>query len=289
MSFNKEIFTVDLMLGIPESEDRSEWYSFMEPLLRDEESKKLFKMPAQYMFKDIPETGSHDDYVQYTLNQMDKHFIDVAMVGFHELSETKIHAQQNHSDRFIFDLPVNPNEGKQEAIRIKELHHKYDIRAVSAFPSGMYPQIPINDEKWHPIYETCIELDIPFFCCVGVPGPRIPMAPQKVELIDEVCWYFPELKFVMRHGAEPWVDLAVKLMLKYPNLYYSTSAFAPKHYPKAIINYANTRGSEKILYAGYFPMGLSLERIFEDLPNVDFNEDVWPKFLGENAKKLLKL
>ena len=289
MSFNKEIFTVDLMLGIPESEDRSEWYSFMEPLLRDEESKKLFKMPAQYMFKDIPETGSHDDYVQYTLNQMDKHHIDVAMVGFHELSETKIHAQKNHSDRFIFDLPVNPNEGKQEAIRIKELHHKYEIRAVSAFPSGMYPQIPINDEKWHPIYETCIELDIPFFCCVGVPGPRIPMAPQKVELIDEVCWYFPELKFVMRHGAEPWVDLAVKLMLKYPNLYYSTSAFAPKHYPKAIINYANTRGSEKILYAGYFPMGLSLERIFEDLPNVDFNEDVWPKFLGENAKKLLKL
>jgi len=289
MSFNKEIFTVDLMLGIPESEDRSEWYSFMEPLLRDEESRKLFKMPAQYMFKDIPETGSHDDYVQYTLNQMDKHHIDVAMVGFHELSETKIHAQQNHPDRFIFDLPVNPNEGKQEAIRIRELHQKYDIRAVSAFPSGMYPQIPINDEKWHPIYETCIELDIPFFCCVGVPGPRIPMAPQKVELIDEVCWYFPELKFVMRHGAEPWVDLAVKLMLKYPNLYYSTSAFAPKHYPKAIINYANTRGSEKILYAGYFPMGLSLERIFEDLPKVDFNEDVWPKFLGENAKKLLKL
>ena len=274
MSFNKELFTVDLMLGIPESEDRSEWYSFMEPLLRDEESKKLFKMPAQYMFKDIPETGSHSDFVQYTLDQMDKHHIDVAMVGFHELSETKIHAQKNHPDRFIFDLPVNPNESKKEALRIQELHQQYNIKAVSAFPSGMYPQIPINDERWHPIYETCINLDLPFFCCVGVPGPRIPMAPQKVELIDEVCWYFPELKFVMRHGAEPWVDLAVKLMLKYPNLYYSTSAFAPKHYPKAIINYANTRGSEKILYAGYFPMGLSLERIFEDLPKVNFNDDV---------------
>ena len=67
------------------------------------------------------------------------------------------------------------------------------------------------------------------------------MAPQKVELIDEVCWYFPELKFVMRHGAEPWTALACKLMLKYPNLYYSTSAFSPKHYPKDVMHYANTR------------------------------------------------
>ena len=78
-----------------------------------------------------------------------------------------------------------------------------------------------------------------------------------------MCWFFPELKFVTRHGCEPWTDLAVKLMLKWPNLYYSTSAFAPKHYPKDIIDFANTRGADKVMYAGYFPMGLSLERIFE--------------------------
>jgi predicted TIM-barrel fold metal-dependent hydrolase len=109
------------------------------------------------------------------------------------------------------------------------------------------------------------------------------MAPQKVELIDEVCWFFPELKFVMRHGAEPWVELAVKLMVKYPNLYYMTSAFAPKYYPKAIVDYANTRGSNKIMYAGYWPMGLSLERSFAELPDVPFNDEVWPKFLRTNA------
>ena len=212
----------------------------------------------------------------------------MAMVGFHESSEVKIKAGKDHSDRFFFDMPVNPNiEG--EALNIKRMHDEYGIKAVSAFPSGMYPQIAINDPKWHPIYEMCVELDIPFFCCVGVPGPRIPMAPQKVELIDEVCWYFPELKFVMRHGAEPWTALACKLMLKYPNLYYSTSAFSPKHYPKDIINFANTRGKNKIMYAGYFPMGLSLDKIFSEMDNVPFNEDVWPLFLGGNAQKVLKL
>ena len=51
-----------------------------------------------------------------------------------------------------------------------------------------------------------------------VPGPRVPFGPQKVELLDEVLWFFPELRVVTRHGCEPWTDVAWKLMLKYPNL-----------------------------------------------------------------------
>jgi predicted TIM-barrel fold metal-dependent hydrolase len=100
---------------------------------------------------------------------------------------------------------------------------------------------------------------------------------------------FPDLTFVTRHGCEPWEDLIVKLMLKWPNLYYSTSAFSPKYYPKAIIDYANTRGADKVIYAGYFPMGLSLDRIFGELADVPFNDDVWPRFLRGNAARVLKL
>ena len=110
-----------------------------------------------------------------------------------------------------------------------------------------------------------------------------------MKLIDDVMYDFPDLRFVTRHGCEPWEDLAVKLMLKWPNLHYSTSAFAPKYYPEAIINYANTRGAEKILYAGYFPMGLHIDTIFDQLPHVPFREHVWSKFLRENAVRVLKL
>ena len=156
-------------------------------------------------------------------------------------------------------------EGIREIRRLKD---EYDIRAVGMFPSGTFPQVAINDKLMYPIYAKCAELGIAVFCCAGVPGPRLQMAPQHVELIDEVMYDFPELTFVTRHGCEPWEDLAVKLMLKWPGLHYSTSAFAPKHYPKAIIDYANTRGADKIIYAGYFPMGLSLERIITELPNV---------------------
>ena len=100
---------------------------------------------------------------------------------------------------------------------------------------------------------------------------------------------FPDLVFVTRHGCEPWTELAVKLMLKWPGLHYSTSAFAPKYYPKDVIDFANTRGADKIIYAGYFPMGLSLERIMTEMRDVGFKDEVWPKFLRTNALRVLGL
>lgn len=276
------------MLSVP-GYDNSSWYDFMKPLLLDEQSKTMFKMPAQYMFKDIPQAGTQEDYIAYTIDLMDKFNIEMAMTGIDSDNLVAQEAIKRYPNRFIASYEANPNNGMDEVRKIKQLHKAYGIKAVTAFPSGLCPQVPINDKKWYPIYAACVELDIPICPCVGVPGPRLPLAPQKVELLDEVCWFFPELKVVMRHGGEPWDDLAWKLMLKYPNLYYMTSAFAPKHYPKSIIDFANSRGAEKIMYAGYFPMGLSLDRIFKDMPNVPFKETVWPKFLRENAIKVFKL
>lgn len=289
MSFDPNIKIIDCMLGIPVHADRSGWYDSFKPLLNDEQSREMFKMPAQYMFKDIPLAGADEsDFVRWTIEQMDKHNIETALVGFNE-DETSRRAAKEYPGRFAFDVPCNPGNGMDEIRRLKRLHSEYNIKAASVFPAGTCPQIAINDARMYPLYAACVELDIPILLNVGVPGPRIPMHTQKVEHLDEVCWFFPELKIVMRHGAEPWEDLAIKLMIKYPNLYYSTSAFAPKHYPKAIINYANTRGADKIIYAGYFPMGLSLDRIFRDMQTVPFKDDVWPKFLRENARRVFNL
>ena len=282
------IKAIDLMMQIPVS-DPSKWYEAFRPLLRDKESREIFKMPAQYMFKHIPKTGPKTNYIQYCLQEMDTWGVERALLGITDAYQEGYTACQKYPDRFYAAYSANPNEGMEAIRKIKKLHKEINLKAVTGFPAGTYPQAPINDKRWYPIYATCCELDIPIKLCVGVPGPRFPMEPQKVEHLDEVCWFFPELKVVMRHGAEPWVDLAVKLMLKYPNLYYSTSAFAPKHYPPAIIDYANTRGADKIMYAGYFPMGLSLERVFTELPNVPFKDEVWPKFLRENAIRVFKL
>jgi len=290
MAMPTDVPIIDLMMAIP-NDGKSNYYDFIRPLLMDEESRQQFQMPAQYMFKDVPDVGGQPDYTAFTLAEMDKYGIQRAMIGVDEGGDftAQSEAVLAHPDRFLASYDCNPNNGMEEVRKIRRLHESHSLKAVTAFPSGLCPQVPLDDKKWYPIFVACVDLDIPFCPCVGVPGPRIPMAPQKVEHLDEICWFFPELKVVMRHGAEPWEDLAWKLMLKYPNLYYMTSAFAPKYYPQTIVDYANTRGADKVMYAGYFPMGLSLERIFKELPNVPFRDEVWPKFLRDNAVKVFNL
>jgi uncharacterized protein len=289
-----DIGIIDTMIGFPAA-DMKQLYAFITRQTKDRESREDFEFPAEYMFKDSPDkrlgkevAGDQGlDPVGVTLREMDLWGVEKGLVGVH--GESGERAVRLHPDRFVPSISVDANEGMEAVRAIVRAHETWGVRAVGMFPAGMLPQVPINDRKMYPIYAKCVELAIPVFVCAGIPGPRVRFACQHVELIDEVCFDFPELVFVTRHGCEPWTDLAVKLMLKWPNLHYSTSAFAPRYYPKAIVDYANTRGADRIIYAGYFPMGLSLERIMTELPGVDFKDEVWPKFLRHNAARILGL
>jgi predicted TIM-barrel fold metal-dependent hydrolase len=286
MGMPTDIGIVDTMIGLP-MRDKSKVYEFIKRQTKDADSQAS-SFPAEYMFKDVPpEHESDDDPVDVALREMDAHGIEIGMISIHTDDYRRALAQ--HPDRFVASMSADPNDGMEGLRAIVRAHEELDLRAVCVFPCGTFPQVAINDKKMYPIYAKCCELGIPVFVNAGVPGPRLKYEPQKVEYLDEVMYDFPELVLVTRHGCEPWTDLAVKLMLKWPGLYYSTSAFAPKYYPRDIIDYANTRGADKIMYAGYYPMGLSLERIMGEMPAVPFKDDVWPKFLRENARKVLKL
>jgi len=284
MVMPKGIGIIDTMIGFP-ANDFSQ-YDFIRKQLKDGSTDLDF--PVEYMFKNVPkELYGNKDPISVTLHEMDRFGVEIGLIGAG--GDVSLKALKTHSDRFVAQGSVDPNKGKEGIRDMVRQYEEFGVRSFGAFNSGFDPQVGIDAELMYPIYDKCVELDVPIFSCAGVPGPRLPMWPQHVERIDKVMYDFPELVFVTRHGCEPWVDLAVKLMLKWPNLYYSTSAFAPKYYPKEIIDYANTRGADKVIYAGYFPIGLSLERIMKDMQNVAFKDEVWPKFLRENACKVLKI
>jgi len=286
VSMPTDLGIIDCMIGFPAS-DFSQ-YEFIRKQLKDAQSRDGYDFPVEYMFKNVPkELYGSSNPIDITLHEMDRYGIEMGLVGVQD--EVSRQALKEHPDRFIASSSVDPNEGMEGIRRMVREYEEFGVRAFGTFPAGCLPQVPIDDAKFYPVYAKCIELGVPIFVCAGVPGPRMPMACQHVERIDQVMYDFPELVFVTRHGCEPWEKLAMKLMLKWPNLYYSTSAFAPRYYPEEIVQYANTRGADKIIYAGYFPMGLSLERIMTDMPQVPFRDHVWPKFLRENARRVLGL
>ena len=282
MAMPSDIGLIDTMIGFPAS-DFSQ-YDFIRKQLKDDSTE--FEFPVEYMFKNVPkELYGSDNPISVTLHEMDRFGVEVGVIGVGD--EVSRQALRDHPDRFVGSGWVDPNRGMEGIRTMVRQYEEFGVRAFTAFNSGYNPQVGLDEALMYPIYAKCVELGVPIFSCVGVPGPRFPMWPQHVERLDQIMYDFPELVFVTRHGCEPWEELAVKLMLKWPNLYYSTSAFAPKHYPKAVIDYANSRGADKVIYAGYFPMGLSLERIMTDMQNLPLRDEVWPKFLRENAAKLL--
>jgi len=282
---------VDTAVGFPKSrEDMFEFYEFIRKGSHDAATKEGdLEFPAGYMFKNVPKWDAENmgDPVEMLFLEHQRQGITQAIVGVED--EVGRRAVRDLPDHFFASIGIDPNDGMDAVRKIDRYAGEFDLKAVGAFPSGLYPQVALNDKMFYPIYAKCIEVDVAFCSTAGVPGTRLQYAPQEVGLIDEVCWFFPELKFVTRHGCEPWTALAAKLLLKWPNLYYSTTAFAPKYYPKDIIDFANTRGADKVIWSGYFPAGLSYDRIFRELPDVPLRDHVWPRFLRENAQRVFKL
>ncbi len=279
-----DIGIIDTLIGFPAKDFSG--YERLRVQLKDEQSRDDFEFPVEYIFKNVPkELYGTENPIDITLHEMDRWGVEWGLVSCRD--QVAQQALRDHPDRFVATGGVYPHESVDGIRKMRRQFDEFGVRSFDAFPSGFSPQVPIDDPKMYPIYATCIELGVPIFVNAGVPGPRFPMSAQGVERLDQVMYDFPELVLITRHGCEPWEDLMVKLMLKWPGLHFCTSGFAPKYYPQAIVDYANTRGADKVLYAGYFPFGLSLEQIMGDLKHVGFRDDVWPKFLRGNAAGLL--
>jgi uncharacterized protein len=155
----------------------------------------------------------------------------------------------------------------------------YAIVGPSFWGDGMYPP---TDAVYFPLYTKCCELDLPLCMNTGIPGPPLPAEPQHPIHLDRVCYRFPELKLCMIHGADPWWDTAIRLMIKYRNLRLMTSAWSPKRLPPSLLHYMSTRGKDRILFASDYPV-LSFERCLGEVANLDLADDVKQRWLYDNA------
>jgi predicted TIM-barrel fold metal-dependent hydrolase len=156
----------------------------------------------------------------------------------------------------------------------------YALVGPSFWGDGMYPP---SDAVYYPLYTKCCELDLPLCVNTGIPGPPLPGEAQHPMHLDRVCVRFPELRLCMIHGADPWWDVAIRLMIKYRNLRLMTSAWSPKRLPESLLHYMRTRGTGRILFASDYPV-LSMERCLGEAGALDLPDDVRAAWLHDNAE-----
>jgi uncharacterized protein len=155
----------------------------------------------------------------------------------------------------------------------------YAVVGPSFWGDGMYPP---TDAVYFPLYTKCCELDLALCMNTGIPGPPLPAEAQNPIHLDRVCYRFPELKLCMIHGADPWWETAIRLMLKYKNLRLMTSAWSPKRLPASLLHYMSTRGKDRILFASDHPV-LSMQRCLGEAAALDLTDEVRNAWLYDNA------
>ncbi len=247
------------------------------------------RLNVGYLFPDLLERWNRGTTLPQLIDEMDEAGVEKAVLcsgyGTRDDRYWVADAISKYPDRFVASHVVDPRKGLESVRLVDSLVRNDGYRMIRML--GYETQIPYNHPYYFPVYSKCAELDIPVGLNVGIPGPLVPGRHQHPLAIDDVCAHFPELKIVMQHGGEPWTDLCVKLMLKWSNLYYMTSAFAPKHIPQAIFHYLNTRGADRIMWATDYPL-LTFSRCVKDIENLEFrDEERKRKFVAGNARALL--
>ena len=145
-------------------------------------------------------------------------------------------------------------------------YEKLGIKAATAFPAGLHPAGA--DQR-----QEVLSRSTPSASSSTSRSASAPACPargcrsrcQNVELHRRGVLVLPRaevrdaprLRAVGRPRGEADAQVAEPLLLDLARSRRSTTR-------RTIIDFANTRGADKVMYAGYFPMGLSLERIFTE-------------------------
>jgi predicted TIM-barrel fold metal-dependent hydrolase len=220
------------------------------------------------------------------LAELDRFGIERAGISLDDDPELARAALASFPARFFARTELDPRCGTAELRRLERLAREHRLRAVTASPARLF--LPIDDKLFYPLFAKCIELDVVLCPSLGVPLERVPFSPQKVERIDAVAWFFPQLRIAMRDGGLPWQALAVLLMRKYPNLSYLTGALLPSEVPGEVIAFANQDGAHQVLFASGAGAARR-EHAMKQLPELGLARPVWPRFLRENAARLFRL
>jgi predicted TIM-barrel fold metal-dependent hydrolase len=226
--------------------------------------------------------------LQELIDEMDAHGVQRAIL-MDNLTKPSVTARkfvEARPERFTLAMGgvnlLRPVASLRELTAVaSDLPVSYAVVGPSFWGDGMYPP---SDAVYYPLYAKCAELELPLCVNTGIPGPPIPGEVQNPIHLDRVCVRFPELKLCMIHGADPWWDIAIRMLIKYQNLRLMTSAWSPKRLPESLLHFMRTRGKDKIIFGSDWPV-LRQHRVVPEARALDLAPEVLDNYLYRNAEK----
>ncbi len=194
---------------------------------------------------------------------------------------------ERHPDRFAALAGIDPFRGMAGLRELEQAVLEDGFVGAHLYPHwfGLAP----DHAKYYPYYAKCAELGIPIMMQIGhnlvySRERRLPSVGRPI-CLDTVAIDFPELTLIGIHIGVPWTDEAISMAWKHPNVYLGGDAYAPKHWPKQFVHYANTYGSDKVLFGTDWPV-IDPERAVAEIAELDFRPESHRKLMRDNALKI---
>ncbi len=195
-----------------------------------------------------------------------------------------------YPNRFSGLAGVDPTRGMEG---LREL--EYAVKELGFVGAHLYPHwfgwAP-DHAKYYPYYAKCCELDIPIMMQVGhnliyQRDRRLPSVGRPI-CLDQVAIDFPELKLLGIHIGVPWTDEMISMAWKHENVFIGVDAYAPKHWPVALVHYLDSYGRTKVLFGTDWPV-IDPERAVAEIAQMSLRPETRRALMRENALRVFKL
>ncbi len=259
---------------------------------------------------DIDRTGyapSLDYSVRGLLSEMDRAGVSHALAIQMFLAPSEAEALEEGRQNFEASggrlLPVasfDPTQAEStQRAAVERLERERVLFGIKLFP-GYRPFYP-HDARLGPVYELAHRRGLPVLIHQGdtLDGIGLLKFARPIE-VDEVAGRYRDVKFVLCHLGNPWIDEATEVLYKNPNVFADTSGLLPapsSPYFEKAIGHCRRRVEEAIVASGAperFLFGSDwplegLDAAASLIEQLEIDPVDRQKILGGNARRLFRV
>ncbi len=171
--------------------------------------------------------------------------------------------------------------------KVKKAVKEYGFKGVYVHSLGY--NLRVDDRRYYPLYETCVELDVPVMTQVGHSLEVNPGEIGRPMALDMPALDFPKLILIGSHTGWPWSEELVAMTMKHKNVYMDVSAWPPNWWNDNLVRWVNGTCRDKTMWGSGAAVGpVRAEEYFDEIDKM-LKDEVKSLVLRENAMRVFKL
>lgn len=198
-----------------------------------------------------------------------------------------------HGERYIGFAGVDPHKGAAAVAEFETAVRELGLRGLNV--QGFEHRLCIDDPLLFPLYEKCVELDVPVNIHCGTNfSTHTSMMYGHPAALDRVMMALPGLRVCASPPGWPWVPELLAVAWRHPNVWIGTLAVRPKLLATAhsgyepLLQYGRTVLKKRMIFGSAFPM-MPVEKALTEFDALDMPDAVREDWCCNNALAYLGL